>query len=74
MDPLINPDRDRHSRIFASVEDALAAGYTPAHEDDAQAWGAPTTRIGLVMFGARKRRGNEALGNDCPACPLKKSA
>lgn len=70
MDGLINPERDRHSRIFASEAEAIAAGYTPANEDDAQAWSAPTTKIGLVMFGARTNKGNANLGN-CAECPLK---
>lgn len=76
-DDLINIEKDRHSKIFASAEEAVAAGYTPAHEDDAQAWSAPTTKIGLVMFGARKNKGNVNLGNasaDCLSCPLKKGA
>ena len=64
QDALINPVTDRHSRIFKTETDALAAGYTLANEDDAVAWSADTTCIGLVMFGARKNKGNTILGNN----------
>lgn len=71
-DHLIDTENDRHSRIFATVEEAIAAGYTPASEDDAQAWSAPSPKIGLVMFGARKNKGNATLGNEsCSNCPIK---
>lgn len=63
MDQLVDVERDRHSRIFASVEALRAAGYVEAQEDDAAAWSGPNTRIGLVMFGARAKKGNKALGN-----------
>ena len=63
QDDRIDRDTDRHARIFASQADALAAGYTLADEDDSVAWQAGSNRIGLVMFGARKNKGNRALAN-----------
>ena len=63
MDSRIDLATERHSRIFATEADALAAGYALANVDDSVAWASSNTRIGLVMFGARKRKGNAALGN-----------
>ena len=63
QDELIDVERDRHSRIFATEEAALAAGYVLASEDDTVAWQSTHNKIGLVMFGARTRKGNMALGN-----------
>jgi len=63
LDRLIDVNRDRHSRIFATEGEALAAGYTLASEDDSQAWLGQNNRVGLVMFGARAKKGNVALKN-----------
>lgn len=63
QDRLVDVNVDRHSRIFANPADALSAGYTLASEDDAQAWSSPNNKIGLVMFGARKKKGNQVLNN-----------
>jgi hypothetical protein len=63
LDRLIDVNKDRHSRIFATEEVALAAGYTLASEDDSQAWSSSNNKIGLVMFGARAKKGNIALKN-----------
>jgi hypothetical protein len=63
QDRLIDVDTDRHSRIFASEAAALAAGYALASEDDTVAWSGTNPRIGLVMFGARAKKGNQILGN-----------
>jgi hypothetical protein len=64
QDDLIDVTKDRHSRIFATYDAAEAAGYNAAaSEDDSEAWTSPNHKVGLVMFGARKRKGNEALGN-----------
>ena len=63
-DRLVDVETDRHSRIFASVEAAIAAGYNAAaSEDDSAAWLGVNHKVGLVMFGARKNKGNQALGN-----------
>jgi hypothetical protein len=62
-DRLVDVETDRHSRIFADADTALAAGYTLASEDDSQAWSSSSNKIGLVMFGARKNKGNQVLGN-----------
>ena len=63
LDRLIDVNTDRHSRIFATEDAALAAGYTLASEDDSQAWSSSNNKIGLVMFGARAKKGNIALRN-----------
>jgi hypothetical protein len=63
LDRLIDVNTDRHSRIFATEEAALKAGYAIAAEDDSVAWSSPNNKIGLVMFGARKKSGNIALQN-----------
>lgn len=63
LDRLIDVNTDRHSRIFATEEAALAAGYAIAAEDDSVAWSSPNNKIGLVMFGARAKKGNVALKN-----------
>jgi hypothetical protein len=61
QDRVIDVNKDRHSRIFASEADAVSAGYAIAAEDDAVAWSSQNNMIGLVMFGARKNKGNQAL-------------
>jgi hypothetical protein len=61
QDRVIDVNTDRHSRIFTSEVDALDAGYSLASEDDAVAWSSSNNKVGLVMFGARKNKGNEAL-------------
>ena len=63
LDRLVDVNQDRHSRIFADVDSALAAGYTLASEDDSRAWSSSNNKIGLVMFGARKKSGNAVLQN-----------
>jgi hypothetical protein len=63
LDRLVDIEKDRHSRIFATEQDALAAGYVLASEDDSVAWSSSFTKIGLVMFGARAKKGNMALKN-----------
>jgi Gene product 88 len=63
QDILVDLNTDRHSRIFADTETALAEGYAIAAEDDAVAWSNPNYKVGLVMFGARAKKGNEVLGN-----------
>lgn len=59
QDHLIDRERDRHSRIFATEQDALDAGYSLANEDDARAWSSANHRVGLVIFGARRKNFKE---------------
>lgn len=63
QDKLIDVNSDRHSRIFGSVEQAIDAGYDLANEDDTVAWSTTNNKIGLVMFGARAKKGNAVLNN-----------
>jgi hypothetical protein len=63
QDKLIDVNNDRHSRIFASTEQALESGYDLANEDDTVAWSTTNNKIGLVMFGARAKKGNAVLNN-----------
>ena len=63
QDKLIDVNVDRHSRIFSSVEQAVELGYDLANEDDTVAWSTTNNRIGLIMFGARAKKGNQILNN-----------
>lgn len=47
-DAMIDPETDRHARIFASKEELLAAGYVNAMDNDTVACDNPNHRIGLV--------------------------
>lgn len=51
-DKLINRDTDRHSWVFASVEELQAAGYADAHIDDSVALG-DNPKIGLAYHGVK---------------------
>lgn len=53
-DALIDPQTDRHSVVFASHAERVAAGYADATENDLIACG-PELCIGLVYHGATKR-------------------
>lgn len=49
-DKHINTAKDRHSKVFESVEQLLAAGYVNASEDDMLAL-SPNVKVGLVYHG-----------------------
>ena len=49
-----------HSRIFASHEDLIAAGYADASESDAPAAFGASPLIGLVIHGAKAKRFDES--------------
>jgi hypothetical protein len=49
QDRHINLEKDRHSRIFDSLEELEAAGYSNATEDDTVAWQSDNNKIGLVI-------------------------
>lgn len=44
-----------HSRIFNSLDELLAAGYSDASESDAPAAFGDTTKVGLVIHGAKAK-------------------
>jgi len=48
-DHMINPETDRHSKIFASAEELTAAGYIDASSNDLNAINASTNKIGLII-------------------------
>lgn len=54
QDGMINPDKDRHSKVFGSIEELKAAGYADASGDDGVALG-KNHRIGLLYHGYRSR-------------------
>jgi len=52
-DNLINPDRDRHSKVFETLEQLLSSGYIDATNDDAIAINDVNKKIGLVYHGVK---------------------
>jgi hypothetical protein len=48
QDGAIDPNVDRHSEIFPSLDALLQAGYYDQEADDREAITAPTTKIGIV--------------------------
>ena len=54
QDHLIDVENDRHSKVFASVEECLDAGYVLNEEDDMVAIDPQVTKIGLVYHGSNK--------------------
>lgn len=50
QDLLINPNTDRHSRVFETVKELKAAGYVNASDDDMLA-STINKRVGLVYHG-----------------------
>ena len=52
FDRLINKDTDRHSHVFSTEADCIAAGYVLNEEDDMPATDPSIKRIGLVVHGA----------------------
>lgn len=55
QDALIKPDQHRHSRVFASLEELLAAGYADATKNDLVAAFGDNPKIGLVYHGAKSK-------------------
>jgi hypothetical protein len=53
QDYLIDPTKDRHSRVFETLEQALKEGYADASHDDTVALG-ENHRIGLVYHGVKR--------------------
>lgn len=53
QDKAINPNRDRHSRVFSSLIELQAHGYADASENDDVALEA-NPKIGLIYHGQRK--------------------
>lgn len=45
----IDQTKDRHSKIFNTLDELHAAGYVDATQDDTVAWAADTHKIGLVI-------------------------
>ena len=54
QDHLIDVENDRHSKVFASEEECLAAGYVLNEEDDLVATDPQVSKIGLVYHGSNK--------------------
>lgn len=54
QDALIDTAKDRHSRVFPSLETLQASGYADTHHNDAVAFG-ENPRIGLVYHGAKSK-------------------
>lgn len=57
QDHLIDPNVDRHSKVFSSHEEMMSAGYVDTTERDINAIG-PNHRIGLVYHGAKSKAWN----------------
>jgi len=53
QDGLIDPTKDRHSKVFETLDQALAAGYADASHDDTVAALGQNHRIGLVYHGVK---------------------
>jgi hypothetical protein len=49
-------DHDRHSRVFASEDELIAAGYDNASDDDTVAFRSESGKIGLVYHGAKSKQ------------------
>lgn len=60
-DNQIDANKDRHSRVFSSLEKLLAAGYADTTENDLNAIGA-NKKIGLVYHGAKSKSWNTNKG------------
>lgn len=56
MDRMIDINKDRHARIFADEQSLYDAGYVLASEDDTIAWQSTNNKIGLVIFGAKRKQ------------------
>jgi len=51
QDYLINEEKDRHSKVFKSMEDLIESGYHPTVESDENATNPTLKKIGLVYHG-----------------------
>lgn len=52
-DKRINPEKNRHSRVFSSLEELHAAGYVDTTEHDKNAYESKSNKIGLVYHGGK---------------------
>lgn len=59
LDSLIDVNTDRHARIFSSEVELTQAGYVVASEDDTVAWSNSNHRVGLIIFGAKRKQFNK---------------
>jgi hypothetical protein len=55
QDALINPEKDRHSQVFGSIDDLQSEGYIDATNDDSLAL-TEDPKIGLVYHGAKSKK------------------
>ena len=55
-DYLINPEMDRHCRVFESVAELRRRGYVDASDDDSVAVSSRNHRIGIVYHGQKHWR------------------
>ena len=55
-DDLINKEVDRHSSVFESMAELVAAGYTDTTEDDKNAYKSVNGKVGLVYHGAKGKK------------------
>jgi hypothetical protein len=66
-DHLIDPEVDRHAKVFKNKEDLEAAGYTDASLDDAVAAKGKANKIGLVFHStAGGKKGAKEWGIETP--------
>jgi hypothetical protein len=56
-DSQINPETDRHARVFDSIQSLKKSGYSDVTKLDSRAWG-KNPRIGLVYHGAKSKAWN----------------
>jgi hypothetical protein len=54
-DVSINPEKDRHSKVFSTLEELLEAGYADASENDDVCLG-DNHRIGLIYHGHKSKQ------------------
>lgn len=59
---IVVEDSDRHSQVFATLEDLIEAGYVNASEDDTVAWRDTNNKIGLVLHSRTKANKNFVKG------------
>ena len=57
QDHLINPETDRHSMVFSSLDELQNAGYIDASQDDNNAT-LDNNKIGLIYHGFKSRKWN----------------